>query len=109
LLGVDPANPGSALPALDLAACVRSETTIGEVALGIVSLAKHDLRRQPGWWQSLFAGLQPKCRRNGAGNAGDHYKTAIRVVQLHAPWLIREEAEAMRTGLSREGSSYGSK
>ncbi len=81
LLDLDGAHPENPLPALQLAASIRSSKTIGEVALGLVALAD-GCRGRSDWWKAVRAGLRPMARRAGLGNAGDSLDTAVRVLKL---------------------------
>lgn len=81
LLELDGAHPENPLPALQLAASIRSSRTIGEVALGLLPVAV-SYRSRPDWWKAVRAGLRPMPRRAGLGNAGDRPDTAVRVLKL---------------------------
>jgi hypothetical protein len=92
------------LPALELAACVRSTVSIGEVAVGLVLLAeKH--RADTAWWEALWAGLQqPLARRGGWPLANDRPGFAKDAVRAQRRWLSEPERNAL-DGVVREGDS----
>jgi hypothetical protein len=93
LLDLDGAYPENPLPALSLAASIRSSRTIGEVALGLVPLAA-GYRGRSDWWKAVRAGLRPMPRRAGLGNAGDRLDTAVRVLKLSG--VTAEDAHGQR-------------
>ena len=102
LLEVDEARPERPLPALELAATIRSATTIGTVALGLVEIAG-EYRSQPRWWRALSAGLHPTPRRGGFGHANDRFDVAVRVLRLQANWLLDAETKALQAGFIEKG------
>jgi len=105
LMKVEPASGFLPLPALELAACVRSTVSIGEVAVGLVILTgEHRLDSM--WWKVLWAGLQqPMARRGGWCSSNDRTGFAQDAVRAQEYWLSPREKQAFKTAIVRESNS----
>jgi hypothetical protein len=105
LLEVDTADPTQPLPALELAACVRSTMPVGEVAVALIRVAGVH-RRNAHWWAALRTGLERCIRRSGWALANDRTSLAIAAVRSQARWLSEMEALALDDGFKLETNPY---
>jgi hypothetical protein len=89
------------LPALELAASIRSNVNIGAVAVDLIAHAGPH-RRNRAWWASLKAGLRPMVRRGGWTLANDRTHRAIAAVASQSRWLVTAERQALENGFAQE-------